>query len=92
MHDPMEMVAVVLGSGLSLMMLYAAWIGVRWWRRKLEPAKLPEGADLERLHDRLARLEETEHRLAEVEERLDFTERMLAQAPAEGLLNRGEDR
>ena len=90
MHDPMEMVAVFLGSGISLLALYAGWLGVRWLRRRLEPPKLPEGEVLESLHDRLARLEETEHRLAEVEERLDFTERMLAEGRAPAALPRGE--
>jgi len=91
MRDPMEMVAVFLGSGISLLALYAGWLGVRWLRRKLEPPKLPDGATLDSLDDRLARLEETEHRLAEVEERLDFTERMLAESRPASLLPRVEE-
>jgi len=82
----MEVVAVIFGSGLSLLGLYAGWLGVRWIRHKLEPAKLPEGQELDRIQERLARLEECEIRLAEVEERLDFTERMLAQSRPEALL------
>lgn len=91
MRDPMEMVAVFLGSGVSLLALYAGWLGVRWLRRRLEPPKLPEGEALESLHERLVRLEETEHRLAEVEERLDFTERMLAESRPGSLLPRVEE-
>ena len=83
MRDPMEVVAVFLGIGISLLTLYAGLLGVRWLKRKLEPAKLPEGHEMEQLHERLARLEECEIRLAEVEERLDFTERMLARAKPE---------
>ena len=90
MRDPMEMVAVFLGSGISLLALYAGWLGVKWLRRKLEPPKLPEGEVLDQIAERLARLEETEHRLAEVEERLDFTERMLAEGRAPEALPRGE--
>jgi hypothetical protein len=87
MQDPMEVVAVFLGVGISLLTLYAGLLGVRWLKRKLEPAKLPEGHELDQIQERLARLEECEIRLAEVEERLDFTERMLAQAkPEPGML------
>jgi hypothetical protein len=87
MHDPMEVVAVFLGIGLSLLILYVGLLGARWAKRNLEPARLPEGSELGQIHDRLARLEECEIRLAEVEERLDFTERMLAQAkPDQALL------
>ena len=89
MHDPFEVVGVVFAIGLSGLTLYATWIGVRWAHRRLEPAKLPEGQELDRIQDRLARLEECEIRLAEVEERLDFTERMLAQAKPEGALPPG---
>lgn len=78
--DPFEVVGVFFSIGLSAIALYAGWIGVRWAHRKLEPARFPEGRDLDQVHERLARLEECEIRLAEVEERLDFTERMLAQA------------
>ena len=55
----------------------------------MEPGKLPEGHELDQIQERLARLEECEIRLAEVEERLDFTERMLAQAKPEGALPPG---
>lgn len=83
MRDPFEIVGVFFAIGLSALTLYAGWIGVRWTHRKLEPAKLPEGQELDRIQERLARLAECEIRLAEVEERLDFTERMLAQSRPE---------
>ena len=91
MRDPFEVVGVFFSIGLCALTLYGGWIGLRWARRKLEPPKVPEGADLDLLHDRLARLEETEHRLAEVEERLDFTERMLAEGRAPVALPRGDE-
>lgn len=92
MYDPFEMVGVFFAIGCSALMLYAGWIGVRWARRKLEPGKLPEGLELDRIQERLARLEECEIRLAEVEERLDFTERLLAQSRPEALLPPMEER
>jgi len=91
MHDPMEVVAVLFSSGLSVLLLYAGWLGVKWARRKLEPPRLPEGREIDLLHDRLSRLEEAEHRLAEVEERLDFTERMLAASRPGSLLPHVEE-
>lgn len=90
--DPFEVVGVFFSIGLCSIALYAAWIGVRWAHRKMEPAKFPEGRDLDQVHERLARLEECEIRLAEVEERLDFTERMLAQSRPEALLPPTEGR
>lgn len=92
MRDPMEVVGVIFSSGFSLLVLYAGWLGVRWARRKLEPPGSPAGMELEMLHERLARLEETELRLAEVEERLDFAERMLTRPEADGALPRGVER
>lgn len=87
--DPFEMVGVFAAIGTTLLMLYAGFVAVRWAHRKLEPPKLPDGRELDGLAERLARLEEAEHRLAEVEERLDFTERMLAQAKPDGALPPG---
>lgn len=77
-RDPFEVVGVFFAIGITAISLYVGFLGARWLHRRLEAPKLPERADLDQLHDRLDRLEETEARLAEVEERLDFTERMLA--------------
>ena len=84
--DAFEVVGVFFSVGFSLLALYAGFLGVRWAQRRLETPRLPEGVDLEGIHERLTRLEECELRLAEVEERLDFTERMLAQARPDGAL------
>ena len=48
--------------------------------------------ELDQLRHRLAELEDTQGRLAELEERLDFNERMLAQAQRVGPLPGGEER
>lgn len=84
--DPFEVVGVFFAVGLSTLVLYMGFITVRWARRKMEAPKLPEGHELDELRDRVARLEECELRVAELEERLDFTERMLAQAQPQGAL------
>ena len=89
-NDPFEVVGVFFSVGLSILTLYAGFIGVRWAQRKLEAPKLAEGHEIDELRERVARLEECELRLAEMEERLDFTERMLAQAKPEGALPPGK--
>ena len=89
-NDPFEVVGVFFSVGLSILTLYAGFIGVRWAQRKMEAPKLAEGHELDELRERVARLEECELRLAELEERLDFTERMLAQAKPEGALPPGK--
>jgi hypothetical protein len=87
--DPFEAVGIFAAIGGTLLVLYGGFVGVWWFQRKIVDPKLPEPNDLERVHERLARLEECELRLAEVEERLDFTERMLAQARPDGALPPG---
>ena len=89
-NDPFEVVGVFFSVGLSILTLYAGFIGVRWAQRRMDAPKLTEGHELEELRERVARLEECELRLAELEERLDFTERMLAQAKPEGALPPGK--
>ena len=89
-NDPFEVVGVFFSVGLSILTLYAGFIGVRWAQRRMDAPKLAEGHELEELRERVARLEECELRLAELEERLDFTERMLAQAKPEGALPPGK--
>ena len=84
--DPFEIVGLFFSVGLSILALYAGFLGVRWAQRRLETPKRPEGHELEELRDRVARLEECELRLAELEERLDFAERMLAQGQAPAAL------
>jgi hypothetical protein len=90
MNDPFEVVGLFAAIGTTLLMLYVGFIGVRWLHRKVE---VPKGELTSGQHDameRAARLEEVEARMAELEERVDFTERMLAQAKSEGALPRGD--
>ena len=91
MNDPFEAVGVFFSIGLSLLTLYAGFIGVRWAHRRMEAPKgeMTSGQH-DALLDRMARLEEVEARIAELEERVDFSERMLAQVKSEGALPRGE--
>ncbi|HEX7918399.1 MAG TPA: hypothetical protein VF454_03300 [Gemmatimonadales bacterium] len=89
-NDPFEVVGVFFSVGISVLTLYAGFLGVRWAHRRMEAPKLAEGHEIEELRERVARLEECELRLAEMEERLDFTERMLAQAKPEGVLPPGK--
>ena len=85
-NDPFEVVGVFFSVGISILTLYAGFLGVRWAQRRLETPRLPEGHELEDLRERVGRLEECELRLAEMEERLDFAERMLAQGQAPAAL------
>ncbi len=89
--DPFEAVGVFASIGLTLLTMYGGFVGVYWFQKKV---MAPKGTSLdsgqhEALMDRLARLEEVEGRMAELEERVDFAERMLAQAKSEGVLPPG---
>jgi Tfp pilus assembly protein PilO len=49
-------------------------------------------AEIEQLHQRLGEVDALHQRVAELEERIDFTERMLARAPAPAALQGDADR
>jgi hypothetical protein len=49
-------------------------------------------AEIEQLHQRLGEVDVLHQRVAELEERIDFTERMLARAPAPSALQGDADR
>jgi Tfp pilus assembly protein PilO len=70
------------------------WPLMRALGRRLEGKGDPDHAlraDLEQLQQRLAEVDTLQHRLAELEERVDFTERLLAQAhDAQSKVLRGE--
>jgi len=70
-------VLAVLGTALALV-----WPLIRALARRLEggAAAAAMQSEMDGLRRRLDQLEVTQDRLAELEERLDFTERMLAQA------------
>jgi len=89
--DPFEVVGLFAAIGFTMLALYVGFIGVRWLHLKAERPKGPslDSGQHDAILDRLARLEEVEGRMAELEERVDFTERMLAQAKSEGALPPG---
>ena len=63
------------------LLLYAGFVGVRVFQRRLEGQR--PGSDLmgelEELRARVADLEQVQGRVEELEERMDFSERMLTQ-------------
>jgi Tfp pilus assembly protein PilO len=69
------------------------WPLMRAFARRLEGkggADPALRADLEQMQQRLSELDTLQHRVAELEERVDFTERLLAQAhDAQGKVLRG---
>lgn len=90
------------GPPLVLMIVLAAlaattiilWPIVRAFARRLEGKGSGDAAlraEVEQLHTRLGEVDTLHTRLAELEERVDFTERLLAQAhDAQGRALRGE--
>ena len=90
MNDPFEVVGLFAAIGSTLLVLYVGFIGVRWLHRKAEGQKGELTSGQHDALDRSGRLEEVEARMAELEERVDFAERMLAQAKTEGALPRGD--
>ena len=74
-------------DAVLLLLCVAVTIGVLLWplikavARRIEAgASTAEAkAEIDALHDRVRRLEESQPRMAELEERLDFAERLLAQ-------------
>lgn len=65
------------------------WPIMRAFGRRLEGKALPDPAlhaEIEQLQQRLGEVDVLHQRVAELEERIDFTERMLARAPAQAAL------
>jgi hypothetical protein len=83
-----EMIQVMAVATVLLIGAGIAFTGLRWvWHRS--DRSIGPG-DLADLQARVAELEAERGRVAELEERVDFAERMLAQAKTEGALPRGE--
>lgn len=81
MDDVLKIVMAIAGLAGFPMLLYAGFVGIRHWERRLagktgNPEMLRE---LEELRARVATLEGVEGRVEELEERVDFSERLLAQ-------------
>lgn len=85
---PMEVVAPVVGIGAIIFSIVAGIITIRLASAKIRQHELKSGlADspdrdrlVRELHDRLGDLDHLTERVSELEERVDFTERLLAQA------------
>ena len=74
--------AVLLLLGAAALLVVLVWPLIRAFARRIEAGADAAGAhhELEALQERVRRLEESQPRLLELEERLDFAERLLAQA------------
>ncbi|CAN5716880.1 hypothetical protein BH24GEM1_BH24GEM1_29710 [soil metagenome] len=74
--------AVVLLLGAGLILAALIWPLIRAFARRIEGAApgATMQAELEGLRERVRQLEEMQPRMAELEERVDFTERIVAQA------------
>jgi hypothetical protein len=74
--------AVVLLLGVGLILAALLWPLIRAFARRIEGGATSSGmqAELDGLRERVRQLEEMQPRMAELEERVDFTERIVAQA------------
>lgn len=74
--------AVVLLLGAGLILAALAWPLIRALARRIEswPPGREMRAELEGLGERVRQLEQMQPRMAELEERVDFAERIVAQA------------
>jgi Tfp pilus assembly protein PilO len=88
LQDPVQ---PEVGMGFVIAMLTAitiilgpiTWALARRLGRKADPDSALR-AEVEQLHTRLAEMDSLQSRLIELEERVDFTERLLAQAQQPG--------
>jgi Tfp pilus assembly protein PilO len=79
------LVAVVLLAALAAMTIIL-WPLMRAFARRLEGKSGDPTlrAEVDQLHARVQEVDALHHRVAELEERVDFTERLLAQAQPQG--------
>jgi Tfp pilus assembly protein PilO len=80
MDDVLKIIIAIVGLAGFPMLLYAGFVAIRLWERRMEsktgsPELLRE---LDELRARVAGLESVEARVQELEERVDFSERLLA--------------
>ena len=88
--DAVALIALAIGMGWILTGPIGVALAARI--RGARPSDLALAAEVEDLHGRLGEVEELRGRLAEVEERLDFAERLLAQAREADQLHGGAQR
>jgi hypothetical protein len=79
-HGPDEMIPVILGSSLIVLAVRRA-IALRSGARAGLTTGEMEAERIAELEQRVAELEATQAHVADLAERLDFAERLLAQAP-----------
>jgi hypothetical protein len=88
---PIVLLIVIAALTATVIIL---WPIMRAFGRRLEGKGTGDAAlraDVEQLHQRLGEVDTLHNRVAELEERVDFTERLLAQAhDAQGRAIRGE--
>ena len=89
MDDVLKIVMAIAGITGVPMLMYAGFVGIRMWERRMEGKTLsPEiQQELDDLRARVNGLEGVEGRIEELEERMDFSERVLARDKATGQLN-----
>jgi Tfp pilus assembly protein PilO len=88
-HGGEVIMMIVIASLIACTIIL--WPVMRAFGRRLEGKGGPDPslkAEVEQLHQRLADIEPLQTRVAELEERLDFTERLLAQAKEQERLPR----
>jgi len=82
--NPDQQFGLIIGFGIFLPLTLAfGYPLLKAVIRRIERSGNPEPigkGELEDLHARLGELDELRHRVAELEERVDFSERLLAQA------------
>ncbi len=81
MNDSKSVVLIVIAALTAMTIIL--WPIMRAFARRLEGKGTVDSAlraEVEQLHTRLAEMDSLQSRLVELEERVDFTERLLAQA------------
>lgn len=80
MEDLVRIVMAVFALVGFPLLLYAGFVGIGAWKRRLEgkPTEPDLVRELEDLRARVGDLEQVQGRVEEIEERLDFAERLLA--------------
>lgn len=83
MNDGVSPVFILIPVAAFIAITIILWPIMRAFARRLEGRGNPDSAlraEVEHLHTRLADMDSLQSRLVELEERVDFTERLLAQA------------
>lgn len=81
-RDVLNFLGVMMTLAVSGITAYAGVVVVQWLHRRLNPATGAEldPAELDAIRGQCAEVDALRERVAELEERVEFAERMLAQA------------